>query len=147
MASYGRPSYRGERGKETSQGELKSGRGRGLMPRAWRDTKPHSKYGRMVGRGEHRGGKVAAVSHSVNSGSLAPDSKRSKVTPSAETMARVAAIRESGGRHLEGMSGSESEEEEEEMECSELVRNTLKRYYHDLSSSHGESDTPSKYTP
>ena len=64
-----------------------------------------------------------------------PKLKRAKVDvlsgPSVETLARVAAIRESSERYGEGGSGSESEEEED-LETSELLRNTLKMYFRDL---------------
>ena len=57
---------------------------------------------------------------------------------SAALLAQVAAIRESAERHR-GNDMSESESEEEDgMESSELFKKTLKMYYHDLGTAHGE---------
>lgn len=71
------------------------------------------------------------------------DAKRAKIsgskdaTPSADLLARVAAIRESSERFYEGAGGLDSDEEEEEEEggrvgTNELLKNALKLYYRDL---------------
>ena len=67
--------------------------------------------------------------------------------PSSALLAQVAAIKESAERHRgEDVSGSESEEEED-MESSELLKKTLKMYYHDLGSADGEGGESSALLP
>lgn len=107
-------------------------------------ARPYSKRrggGRAWGRHDGSGPSAIGLHPSYTSGSQ-PSVKRSKVEktdssqviePSANVLARVAAIQKSGERFLEQMSGSESEEEEEDLEYSQVLRNTLKMYYQDLS--------------
>ena len=107
-------------------------------------NRPYSKRrggGRAWGRHDGSGPSAIGLHPSYTSGSQ-PRKKRSKVEktdssqviePSANVLARVAAIQKSGERFLEQMSGSESEEEEEDLEYSQVLRNTLKMYYQDLS--------------
>ena len=67
--------------------------------------------------------------------------------PSSALLAQVAAIKESAERHRgEDVSESESEEEED-MESSELLKKTLKMYYHDLGSADGEGGESSALLP
>lgn len=106
--------------------------------------RPYSKRrggGRAWGKHPSSGSSTVGLHPSYTSSSQ-PREKRSKVEttdsskviePSANVLARVAAIRKSGERYLEQMSGSESEEEEEDLEYTQLLRNTLKVYYQDLS--------------
>ena len=105
--------------------------------------RPYSKRrggGRAWGKHPSSGSSTVGLHPSYTSSSQ-PREKRSKVEttdsskviePSANVLARVAAIRKSGERYLEQMSGSESEEEED-LEYTQLLRNTLKVYYQDLS--------------
>lgn len=135
MASHGNPQgrefYYSHADRSRAANSSKTGR-------------PYSKRrggGRAWGRHTSSGSSTVGLHPSYTSGSQ-PREKRSKVEttdsskviePSANVLARVAAIRKSGERYLEQMSGSESEEEEEDLEYTQLLRNTLKMYYQDLS--------------
>ena len=159
MASHGNPQ-----GREFYYSH--ENRSRAINPS--KTGRPYSKRrggGRAWGRHNSSGSSVVGLHPSYTSGSQ-PREKRSKVEttdsskvvePSANVLARVAAIRKSGERYLEQMSGSESDEEEEDLEYTQLLRNTLKMYYQDLNtaaSNDGEWSTlhakmldPTPYPP